>query len=61
MSIFENDRPLGYDDDKDGEPRIHPEALGEAEKLAMDVEDVEEFVEHYGQESGPLEGEQGAP
>ncbi len=61
MSIFENDRPLGYDEEKDGEARIHPEPLGEAEKLAMDAKDVEEFVEHYGQETTPLEGEQGAP
>ena len=61
MSIFENDRPLGYDEEKDGEPRIHPEALGEPEKLAMDAEDVEQFVEHFGQEDGPLAGEQGAP
>ena len=61
MSIFENDRPLGYDEEKDEEPRIHPEPLGKPEKLAMDAEDLEEFVEHYGQEGTPLEGEQGAP
>lgn len=61
MSIFENDRPEGYDDKKDAEPRIHPERLSDAEKLALSVEDVEAFVEHYGQETEPLEGEQGAP
>lgn len=61
MSIFENDRPLGYDEEKDGEPRIHPEPLGEPEKLAMDAEDVEEFVEHFGQNDEPLKGEQSAP
>jgi hypothetical protein len=61
VSIFENDRPLGYDDEKDGEARIHPEPLGDAEKLAMDAKDVEEFVEHFGQEDGPIEGGQSAP
>lgn len=61
MSIFENDRPLGYDDEKDAEPRIHPERLADAEKLAIDAEDIEQFVEHYGQEGEPLEGGQSAP
>lgn len=61
MSIFENDRPEGYDEDKDGEPRIRPEHLGPAEHLAMDAKDVEEFVEHYDQEGDSLHGEQGAP
>ena len=62
MSIFENDRPLGYDDEKDGEPRIHPERLADAEKLAI------ERRGHRGSSSSttarrtsPLEGGQCAP
>ncbi len=61
MSIFDNDRPEGYDDKKDGEPRIRPEHLGKPEHLAMDAKDIEEFAEHYDQEGAPLSGEQGAP
>ena len=60
-NIFENDRPEGYDEQKDGEPRIRPEHLGKPEHLKMDAEDIEEFAEHYDQESDSLHGEQGAP
>lgn len=62
MSTFDDDRPEGYDPKDDEKyPYVRHEDLKKGEKLAMDAEDVEEFVEHYGQEGEPLEGEQGAP
>lgn len=60
-NIFENDRPEGYDEEKDAEPRIRPEHLGKPEHLKMDAEDIEEFAEHYDQEGKPLEGGESAP
>lgn len=60
MSIFENDRPLGFDEEKDAEAKIHPEALRKSEKLAMNAEDVEHFVEGY-DKGEPLQGGSGAP
>lgn len=53
MGIFDNDRPEGYEE-KDGKPAIHPEKLDPNEKLAMKAEDIEEFIEHYGQDDGPV-------
>jgi len=61
VNIFDNDRPEGYDDEKDGEAKIHPEPLGRPEHLAMNAEDIEEFAEHFNQEGEPLSGEQTAP
>jgi hypothetical protein len=62
VSIFENDRPEGYDEERDGTSKLVPrEELPPREKLAMDAHDVEEFIEHFDQEGEPLAGEQGAP
>ena len=61
MNIFDKDRPEGYDDEKDGKAKIHPEPLGKPEHLAVSAEDIEEFIEHFDQEGTPLSGEQGAP
>lgn len=61
MNIFDNDRPEGYDEEKDGEPNIRPEALGKPEHLAMNAKDIEAFIEHYDQEGEPLSGGQSAP
>lgn len=62
MSIFENDRPEGYDEERDAEPKIAPAGeLPPREKLAMNAHDVEEFIEHFDEEGEPLAGEQGAP
>jgi len=58
---FETDRPAGYDESKDKYPFIHPEDLPPAEKLAIDAEDVEQFAEHYGDESKDVTGGQLAP
>lgn len=60
MSIFDNDRPLGYDEEKDAEAKIHPEPLGHSEKLAMDADDVEHFIEGY-DKGEPLHGGSSAP
>lgn len=58
---FEDDRPAGFDESKDKYPYIHPEHLGKAEKLAIDAEDLEEFADHYGDESKDVQGGQQAP
>ena len=66
-NIFDDDRPEGYDDERDGEARIRPEALKKPEHLHPDhhlaakAEDVEEAAEHFHQEGQPLSGEQSAP
>ncbi len=61
VSIFDKDRPEGYDDKKDGEPKIHPEHLKKADHMKMNAKDIEEFAEHYNEEGEPLRGEQSAP
>ena len=61
MGIFDNDRPEGYKESEDKGPAIHPEKLPPREKLAMDAEDIEEFIEHYDEEGKPLSGENLAP
>lgn len=58
---FEDDRPAGYDEKTATYPYVHPEHLGKAEKLAVDAEDIEEFAEHYGDESLDIKGDSQAP
>ena len=58
---FEADRPAGYDESTSGYPFIQPQDLPPAEKLAIDAEDLEEFAEHYGDESKDVTGGQQAP
>lgn len=33
--------------EKDKYPYVHPENLGKAEHLAVDADDVEDFIEHF--------------
>lgn len=57
-----DDEPRGQrPDHRSDYPYIHPERLPDAEPLAIDAEDVEEFLDHYDHDHREVEGDAQAP